>query len=104
MGYSVVSSMDKMTYIDAGLHIWNLRWKGDKKMNDNKMEYQTTQFMPMTDFELQSVNGGGIPVVVFILVAAVTVVEAAFLVGAAVAWDVAVGTVLAVSTSEVTKS
>ena len=72
-------------------------------MNDNKMEYQTPQFMPMTDFELQSVNGGGIPVV-FILVAAVTVVEAAFLVGAAVAWDVAVGTVLAVSTSEVTKS
>ena len=71
-------------------------------MNDNKMEYQTPQFMPMTDFELQSVNGGGIPVVVFILVAAVTVVE--FLVGAAVAWDVAVGTVLAVSTSEVTKS
>ena len=70
-------------------------------MNDNKMEYQTPQFMPMTDFELQSVNGGGIPVVVFILVAAVTVVEAAFLVGAAVAWDVAVGTVLAVSTSEV---
>ena len=67
-------------------------------MNDNKMEYQTPQFMPMTDFELQSVNGGGIPV------AAVTVVEAAFLVGAAVAWDVAVGTVLAVSTSEVTKS
>lgn len=62
-------------------------------MNDNKMEYQTPQFMPMTDFELQSVNGGGIPVV-----------EAAFLVGAAVAWDVAVGTVLAVSTSEVTKS
>lgn len=55
-------------------------------MNDNKMEYQTPQFMPMTDFELQSVNGGGIPVVVFILVAAVTVVEAAFLVGAAVAW------------------
>lgn len=53
-------------------------------MNDNKMEYQTPQFMPMTDFELQSVNGGGIPVVVFILVAAVTVVEAAFLVGAAV--------------------
>lgn len=96
--------MDKMTYIDAGLHIWNLRLKGDKKMNDNKMEYQTPQFMPMTDFELQSVNGGGIPVVVFILVAAVTVVEAAFLVGAAVAWDVAVGTVLAVSTSEVTKS
>ena len=44
-------------------------------MNDNKMEYQTPQFMPMTDFELQSVNGGGIPVVVFILVAAVTVVE-----------------------------
>lgn len=43
-------------------------------MNDNKMEYQTPQFMPMTDFELQSVNGGGIPVVVFILVAAVTVV------------------------------
>ena len=37
-------------------------------MNDNKMEYQTPQFMPMTDFELQSVNGGGIPVVVFILV------------------------------------
>ena len=99
-----MSSMDKMTYIDAGLHIWNLRRKGDKKMNDNKMEYQTPQFMPMTDFELQSVNGGGIPVVVFILVAAVTVVEAAFLVGAAVAWDVAVGTVLAVSTSEVTKS
>ena len=99
-----MSSMDKMTYIDAGLHIWNLRGKGDKKMNDNKMEYQTPQFMPMTDFELQSVNGGGIPVVVFILVAAVTVVEAAFLVGAAVAWDVAVGTVLAVSTSEVTKS
>ena len=77
---------------------------GIKMMNDNKMEYQTPQFMPMTDFELQSVNGGGIPVVVFILVAAVTVVEAAFLVGAAVAWDVAVGTVLAVSTSEVTKS
>ena len=73
-------------------------------MNDNKMEYQTPQFMPMTDFDLLSVNGGGIPVVVFILVSAVRVVVEAFLVGAAVAWDVAVGTVLAVSTSEVTKS
>jgi hypothetical protein len=58
----------------------------------------------MTDFELQSVNGGGIPVVVFILVAAVTVVEAAFLVGAAVAWDAVVGTTIAISTSEVTKN
>lgn len=66
--------------------------------------YQTPQFVPMADFELQAVNGGGVPVVVFILVAAVTVVEAAFLVGAAVAWDAVVGTVLAVSTSEITKS
>lgn len=73
-------------------------------MNDSKMEYQKPQFVPMSDFELQLVNGGGIPVVVFILVAAVTVVEAAFLAGAAVAWDVVVGTVLSVSTSEVTKS
>lgn len=73
-------------------------------MNDNKKEYQTPQFMPMTDFELQSVNGGGIPVVVFILVAAVTVVEAAFLAGLAVAWDVAVGTALSISTSATVKS
>ncbi len=68
------------------------------------MEYNKPQFVPMSDFEMQSVNGGGIPVVVFILVAAVTVVEAAFIVGAAVAWDVVVGTVVAVSTSEVTQS
>ena len=73
-------------------------------MNNDEMKYQKPQFMPMTDLELQSVNGGGIPVVVFILVAAVTVVEAAFLVGLAFGWDVAVGTSLVVSTSEVTKN
>lgn len=44
--------------------------------------------------ELESSNGGstrGIPVVVFILVAAVTVFAGAFIVSAGVGWNVAVG-------------
>ncbi len=73
-------------------------------MDGSESEYQTPQFVPMSDFQLQLVNGGGIPVVVFILVAAVTVAEVAFLAGAAVAWDVVIGTMFAVSTSEVTVS
>lgn len=72
-----------------------------KKENAN---YQTPQFMPMSDFELQEINGGGIPVIVFILVAGLTVVEAAFIVGAAIGWDVAVGTTIYTSTSAITKS
>lgn len=64
---------------------------------DEKTNYELAQFVPLSDFEAQNVNGGGIPVVVFILVAAVTVVEAAFLAGAVVGWDLAVGTVVWVS-------
>lgn len=48
-------------------------------MLEGKMEYQTPQFVPMTDFEVQSVNGGGVPVVVFIAVALVTVAAGLFL-------------------------
>lgn len=70
-----------------------------------EMIYETPQFMPMSDLEMENINGGaGVPVVVFILVAAVTVVGAAFLVAAGAAWSVAVGTSAVVSTSTITKS
>jgi hypothetical protein len=70
-----------------------------------EMTYETPQFMPLSDLEMSSVNGGtGVPVVVFILVAAVTVVAAAFIVAAGVGWAAGVGTTALVSTSTITKS
>lgn len=67
-------------------------------------KYEEAMFMPMTDLEMENVSGGGIPVVVFILAAAVTVVGAAFIAVAGVGWSAAVGTNYLVSTSSITKS
>ncbi|MEG0960971.1 MAG: class IIb bacteriocin, lactobin A/cerein 7B family [Erysipelotrichaceae bacterium] len=56
-----------------------------------KSEYETPRFVPLTDLELEDINGGGIPVVNFILIAAITVVAAAFLVAAGAGWTFIVG-------------
>lgn len=54
-------------------------------------EYEAPSFIPLTDLELEDVNAGGIPVVNFILFAAITVVAAAFLVAAGAGWTFIVG-------------
>lgn len=66
--------------------------------------YERPVMVPMSDYEGNGEAPSGVPVAVFILVAAVTVVAATFIVGASVGWNVAVGTNAVVSTSVVTKS
>ncbi len=61
--------------------------------------YEKAQMIPMSDLDNGAINTQptGVPVVVFVLVAAVTVAGAAFIVGAGIGWTVAVGTSSVVS-------
>ena len=54
-------------------------------------EYESPLLVDMNEMEVSG-STRGVPVVVFVLVAGVTVVGAAFIVGAGIGWTVAVGT------------
>lgn len=65
----------------------------------SKEKYESPKLVPMQDVELMNVNGGGlgIPVIVFIAAAGVTVYAGAFIAQVAFYYNVAVGQTKVVS-------
>lgn len=54
--------------------------------------YETPKLVDMSELEMMNTNGGAVPLLVFILVAAVTVVAGAFVYLGGIGWTYLVGT------------